>query len=49
MAARTLCAAIRQRLYAFGRDLATAFSDSRRRGRGKTFGDQPASASCVFQ
>jgi hypothetical protein len=31
MAARTLCAAIRQRLYAFGRDLATPFSDSRRR------------------
>jgi len=30
MAARTLCAALRQRLYAFGRDLATPFTDSRR-------------------
>src|SRR5438105_13288620 len=30
MAARTLRAAIRQRLYAFGRDLATPFADSRR-------------------
>jgi len=30
MAARSLCAAIRQRLYAFGRDLARPFSDSRR-------------------
>jgi Transposase DDE domain len=30
MAARSLCAAIRRRLYAFARDLATPFSDSRR-------------------